>query len=47
MMELARTADDVNGVLTNGFYHAYGPINEVTRKRLADAASAVSGKVSP
>ena len=44
---VARTTDDVNGVLTNGFYHAYGPTNEVTRKRLANAAGGVSGKVSP
>ncbi len=25
---VANSADDVNGVLTNGFYHLYGPINE-------------------
>jgi 3-hydroxyacyl-CoA dehydrogenase len=27
---VARNADDVNGVLTNGFFHLYGPINEYT-----------------
>jgi 3-hydroxyacyl-CoA dehydrogenase len=26
--EVALSADDVNGVLTNGFYHLYGPIND-------------------
>jgi hypothetical protein len=25
---VANSEDDVNGVLTNGFYHLYGPINE-------------------
>ncbi|MFH1502152.1 MAG: 3-hydroxyacyl-CoA dehydrogenase family protein [Candidatus Eisenbacteria bacterium] len=25
---VANSADDVNGVMTNGFYHLYGPINE-------------------
>lgn len=25
---VAQTADDVNGVLMNGFYHLYGPIND-------------------
>ena len=25
---VANSADDVNGVLVNGFYHLYGPINE-------------------
>lgn len=40
---VARRAEDVNGVLLNGFYHAYGPINEVTRKHLAGG----SGKVTP
>jgi hypothetical protein len=25
---VAYSADDVNGVLTNGFYHLYGPIND-------------------
>jgi len=25
---VARSADDVNGVLTNGFFHLYGPIND-------------------
>ncbi len=41
---VANNIDDVNGVLLNGFYHAYGPVNEVTRKRLAES---VSGKVTP
>jgi 3-hydroxyacyl-CoA dehydrogenase len=27
---VANTADDVNGVLMNGFYHLYGPINDYT-----------------
>jgi 3-hydroxyacyl-CoA dehydrogenase len=27
---VANNADDVNGVLTNGFYHLYGPINDYT-----------------
>jgi 3-hydroxyacyl-CoA dehydrogenase len=27
---VALNADDVNGVLTNGFYHLYGPINDYT-----------------
>jgi len=27
---VANSAADVNGVLTNGFYHLYGPINEYT-----------------
>ena len=27
---VALSADDVNGVLTNGFYHLYGPINTYT-----------------
>jgi hypothetical protein len=27
---VANKADDVNGVLTNGFYHLYGPINDYT-----------------
>ena len=25
---VANSPDDVNGVLVNGFYHLYGPINE-------------------
>jgi hypothetical protein len=25
---VANSEDDVNGVLVNGFYHLYGPINE-------------------
>ncbi|MBM3307299.1 MAG: 3-hydroxyacyl-CoA dehydrogenase family protein [Candidatus Eisenbacteria bacterium] len=33
---VANSADDVNGVMTNGFYHLYGPINEY-------AASMVGG----
>jgi 3-hydroxyacyl-CoA dehydrogenase len=28
--KVALNADDVNGVLTNGFYHLYGPINDYT-----------------
>lgn len=35
---VAATADDVNGVMLNGFYHAYGPINDVTRKHLGAAS---------
>ena len=27
---VADSPDDVNGVLTNGFFHLYGPINEYT-----------------
>ena len=27
---VANNPDDVNGVLTNGFYHLYGPINDYT-----------------
>jgi hypothetical protein len=27
---VANTPEDVNGVLMNGFYHLYGPINEYT-----------------
>ena len=27
---VAASADDVNGVLTNGFFHLYGPINDYT-----------------
>lgn len=27
---VAASADDVNGVLTNGFFHLYGPINQYT-----------------
>ncbi len=27
---VALSPDDVNGVLTNGFFHLYGPINEYT-----------------
>jgi len=27
---VALSSDDVNGVLTNGFYHLYGPINDYT-----------------
>jgi 3-hydroxyacyl-CoA dehydrogenase len=41
---VAANADDVNGVMLNGFYHAYGPINEVTRKHLGAASE--TGKVS-
>ena len=26
--KVAQSADDVNGVLLNGFYHLYGPIND-------------------
>jgi len=26
--DVAKTAEDLNGVLTNGFYHLYGPIND-------------------
>ena len=40
---VAASADDVNGVMLNGFYHAYGPINEVTRKHLRAALE--TGKV--
>jgi 3-hydroxyacyl-CoA dehydrogenase len=43
---VAKSVDDVNGVLLNGFYHAYGPVNEVTRKHLADSQPSASGKVS-
>jgi len=25
---VAKTADDVNNVLLNGFYHLYGPVND-------------------
>ena len=25
---VALSSDDVNGVLTNGFFHLYGPIND-------------------
>ena len=25
---IAQNAEDVNGVLKNGFYHLYGPIND-------------------
>ncbi len=41
---VARTVDDVNGVLLNGFFHAYGPVNEVTRRRLAESKSSLSGR---
>jgi hypothetical protein len=27
-MGVANSAEDVNGVLINGFYHLYGPIND-------------------
>jgi hypothetical protein len=27
---VADSAGDVNGILTNGFFHLYGPINEST-----------------
>jgi 3-hydroxyacyl-CoA dehydrogenase len=33
---VAGTAEDVNGVLLYGFFHAYGPVNEVTRRRLVE-----------
>ena len=26
--KVAHNPEDVNGVLTNGFYHLYGPIND-------------------
>ena len=26
---VARSVDDVNGVLINGFYHLYGPVNDL------------------
>ena len=42
---VARTVEDVNGVLQNGFFHAYGPVNEVTRRRLAESRSVASGRV--
>jgi 3-hydroxyacyl-CoA dehydrogenase len=41
---VAAQDSDVNGVLLNGFFHAYGPINEVTRKHLGDSPE--TGKVS-
>jgi 3-hydroxyacyl-CoA dehydrogenase len=43
---VAATTDDVNGVLLNGFFHAYGPVHEVTARRLAEAPAAGRGRVS-
>ena len=40
---VAAADDDVNGVLLNGFFHAYGPINDVTLDHLGPE----TGKVSP
>ena len=35
---VANSADDVNGVMTNGFYHLYGPINEYARPSAGKSA---------
>jgi 3-hydroxyacyl-CoA dehydrogenase len=35
---VARNIDDVNSVLTLGFFHAYGPMNPVAKKRLTEVA---------
>jgi len=40
---VAAKDDDVNGVLLNGFFHAYGPINAVT----LDHLESETGEVSP